>query len=555
MSDPITNFNFVEGVNLDDSSFTTDQILEMQEFSRQYLEDRYQNLDFSPVAGLHDSVIRPTAQMMLLARAFIEEYNKSRTLYDALNNSGNETIVDAILSNFLVSRRRGNKATGTIRISVENYDVNQSISAADIFTTANGLNFFASRNYTITNIPTEILDIEIFKSSTGNSGYFMIDVVAENVGVEYNIKNNTQLDYSGSIDGLISSVALDHFSGGEGNESNKSVYNRIISSLSARNMTSPLAIDQSIKDNFPSTVTTSSHGVSSDYMKRNSHNVFGVKSGCFCDVYVKNSYAPKIKEVHAVASKISEGDALAGANNEFVGKFVVTISKNDFPGHYDVLTVKPISTNRIIGSYEIVDKRRKITDIQSQNELHTIGESAFSRYALTDVIFTEYPVSGLDEISVMCEVSGLDDIDKIQDFANSGGSQTALIDTLVRACVPCFISIDPIVVRVTQDSTTTDSAIASEVSSYILGVDPSLEKLRADVIVSKISSMSGVVGVDLPIRINASILVPAEYMETININTISTLTIPSIPSKFVGPETVGLFVQDGSINVSIIRVS
>lgn len=554
MSDPISNFNFVEGVNLNDSSFTPDQITQVQEMVRQYLEDGYQNLDFSPVSGLHDSVIRPSSQIMLLARGFIEEYNKSRTLYDALNNDGNEAIVDAILSNFLVSRRPGSKTTGTIRISVENYAVGQRISTIDPFTTPDGLKFFAQMDYTATNTPTNIGEVEIFQSNTGSSGYFMVDVVAENVGEVYNIKKNSQFEYTGSMDGLISAVALDQFTGGESNETNQSVYNRIISSLSARNMTSALAIDQSLKDSFPSTVTTSSHGVSSEYMKRNAHNVFGVKSGCFCDVYVKNSYAPKIKEICTIASKIVEGDELAGSNNEYVGKFQVSISKDDFPGHYDVLTVRPVSANKIIGSYEVVKKIRKITDIQAQNEFYTVPEAAFTRYSSTDVIFTEYPSSGLDEISVACEVSGLYDIDSMQSFANGPDSKTALIDILIKACVPCFISIEPITVRVTADSTLTPSAIVSEITSYILGLDPSHEQLRADIIVAKISALSGVVGVDLPIRINASILAPSENPETIDESTISTLVIPTIPSKFVGPETVGLFVKDGSINVNIIKV-
>ena len=548
MSDPIANFNFVEGVSLDDSTFTPEQILAMQENFRQYLEDRYQNLDFSPVAGLNDSVVRPGSQVMLIARAFIEEYNKSRTLYDALNNNGNEKVVDALLSNFLVSRRAGNKAKGTIRISVENYDVNQSITKSNTFTTPDGLRFFPISDYTITNTPTIVSEVEIFQSNIGNSGYFMVDVVAEDVGEIYNIKKDSQLEYSGSIDGLISAISLNQFSGGESNESNQSVYNRIISSLSARNMTSPLAIDQSIKDNFPSTITTSSHGVSSDYMKRNAHNFFGVKSGCFCDVYVKNSYAPKVKEIHAIASKIESGT--------YAGKFIVSILKDDFPGHYDVLSVRPITTNKVIGSYEIVKKTRRLTTFsKTQNEIHTIAEAAFSRYSGTDVIFTESPSSGLDEIAVMCEVSGLEDIDKIQTFANSGGSQTALIDTLIKACVPCFISIEPITIRVTSDSTVTEASVVAEIASYILSVDPLQDKLRADIIVSKISAMNGVIGVDLPIRINASIMVPSEESENISVSTISTLVIPSFPSKFVGPETIGFFVNDGSINVTVIRVS
>ena len=47
MALPIENFNLIEGINLDDSSFSTEEINEAQALVRQYIADRYQDLDFS----------------------------------------------------------------------------------------------------------------------------------------------------------------------------------------------------------------------------------------------------------------------------------------------------------------------------------------------------------------------------------------------------------------------------------------------------------------------------------------------------------------------------
>ena len=551
MADPIENFNYVEGVNLDDSSFSAQQILDQQAIVRQYLEDRYQRLDYSPVSGLHDTVIRPSAQMQLIARSFIEEFSKSRTLFDSLNSTGNEKIVDAILSNFLISRRVGLKSTGTLRISVESASINQNIALSSTFTTSSGIVFSPVSNVSASLLQTRTDGTTIFESTPGGSGYFLVDVVASQSGTEYNIGKNTQFTASSSIDGLISIVSVDSFIGGIDNESNRSVYNRIISSLSARNMTSSLAIDQAIRDKFPKTIFTSTHGASSKYMKRNSHNIFGVKSGCACDVYVKNSTSPARKQIVTVASKIKPEDDFG---NLHPGKFLVTIKKDAFPGHYDVLSVKPYSIDKTIGSYEVLSKVRKLTDLSVQNDLHTASEAAFSVYSSTDVIFSEFPESGLDEISVMCEVTGMEELASIQDFANSGGEQSALIDTLIKACVPCFVSIGPISVKVSGDSNVSDHDIIKVVSEYVLGVDTVNDDIRGDAIVSKILSIRGVVGVDLPIRINASIVVPSEKYETISISSLSFLTIPSVPEKFVGPETVGIFIEPDGITVRITKV-
>jgi hypothetical protein len=549
MADPIANFNFVEGVNLDDSQFTPTQITSAQELIRQYLEDRYQNLDFSPVSGLHDLVIRPAAQILLVSRYFIEEYNKGRTLYDALNKEGNEAIVDAILSNFLVSRRAGKKATGLVRVNVESYDINQYITVDKFFSTVAGLGFYPSSSFKATNEPGTN-DVQIYSSGISNTGYFLVEVEAAENGDKYNISKDSQLSFSGSIDGFISAVAVNQFSGGANSETNKSVYNRIISSLSARNMTSPLAIDQAIRDNFPDTIYTSTHGVASRYMKRNSNNIFGIKAGCSCDVYVKNSAQPVHKSVSAIASKITEA---SDYGEEYVGNFVVTIKKNDFPGHYNVTSVKPLSDDKIIGSYPILKKKRVLVENLQRNSLELATDAAFSSYSSTEVIFSA-SAPGLSEIAVMCEVIGLNDIGKMQEFTNSGDNQSALIDTLIKACVPCFISVEPITVRISGDSVITAADISEVIASYILSIDSRRDKIRCDIIVSKILSLSGVLGVDLPVKINAVVLPPTEVVEQINLTTVSTLTIPSIPEKYVGPETVGFFVQPDSITINLVKI-
>jgi len=551
MSDPIENFNFIEGVNLTDSRFTQTQLSSSQQIVRQYLEDRYQNLDFSPVSGLNDTVVRPTAQIITIARAFVEEYAKSRTLYDALNATGNEKIVDALLSNFLIKRRSGSKTTGIIRVNVNDSSISQYIAKTLKFKTSGGLSFFSTKDVVAKKNPSSASETQIYSAGYGNVGYFIVDVIAEDNGEQYNINKDVQLSYEGSIDKVISIIYIGQTKGGENNESNSSVHNRIISSLSVRNMASPLAIDQTLRDKFERIIYTTSHGVSSKNMKRNAHNLFGIKSGCSCDVYIKNATYPSVKEIHLLASRIKEGNDYSEKHK---GKFFVRVSGSDFPGHYDVTSVQPISSNKIIGSYDILQKVRILDQSVKPNELYSVEESAFSKYASTDVIFSEDFASNNEEMAVMCSVTGLDDIGKIQDFVNNGDSQSALIDTLIRACVPCYISISPITVTISPSSNLiSDAEISQVISDYILDINPIAEKIRSDTIVSRVMSIPGVIGISLPISIHASIMPPTEVPETIEIRSTSELTIPEIEDKFVGPGTVGFFIEPGGIEINILR--
>ena len=70
--DPIESFNLVEGVNLDDTSFSKEEILAAQAIIRQYVSDRYKDLDLSELASLHDLVVRPLAQVFLVVKKLIE---------------------------------------------------------------------------------------------------------------------------------------------------------------------------------------------------------------------------------------------------------------------------------------------------------------------------------------------------------------------------------------------------------------------------------------------------------------------------------------------------
>jgi hypothetical protein len=555
MSDPIENFNFVEGLNIDDSRFTSHEITAAQKTIRSYIEDRFKNLDVSPASGLHDTLIRPSSILYLVTRSIIENFSSSRSLHDALLGDGNEKIVDAILSNYFIQRKTGNTSRGVVRIDTENFAINQTIDSGQAFFTSSGLNFFPVRNYFASASRNRERDVTIFRSGKGSSGYFFVDVIAENTGSTYNIQKDTQLEYQGSIDGKISCTAFNNFSGGENNESNESLLNRLVSALSTRNMTSPAGIDRSIREFYPKTVYTSSHGVYSEFMTRASHNVFGVKSGCYCDVYVKTSASVVLKEISLIASRINNpGDP----NHQ---KFLITIDQGVFPGHYDIIRVSPKTNDKTVSSFSILSKERFLSLRGSpQNFIFNEQEGAFSTYSSTNVIFdistgdwAQLGVSPQNQIAVNCSIIGQDGIKEIQDYVNQGGNQSTLIDTLIKSCVPCFISIGPVSVRADKGSDVSPETIASEISSYISEVNPSKDQIRSDAIVSRVMSINGVRSVDLPIRINATIICPNKNAERINLTTVSNLEVPTIKSKFVGRDTIGFFVEPGSININILK--
>ena len=194
MSDPIENFNLVQGINLDDSNFSKQEILESQLIIRQYLSDRYLDLDFSELSSLNDIVIRPMSQIFLVLKSLIQQFSKTNTLLGALELKSNasDKIVDAILSNFSTTRNEGNIATGRAKILVPPNLTSIVISKSTTLETTNGLQFSAVDNYVATTNPSKSTDLKIYKDpNLSSSSFVLLPVIATEPGTKYNIQEYT----------------------------------------------------------------------------------------------------------------------------------------------------------------------------------------------------------------------------------------------------------------------------------------------------------------------------------------------------------------------------
>lgn len=557
MADPIENFNFVEGLNLDDTQFTEQQILDAQSLIRQYLEDRYGDLDSSSIAGLNDVNVRPVAQIYLVVRQMIEQFSNTRTLQDVLDNpeASSDAIVDGLLSNFLLSRRRGSTSVGKIKVNVDRIDVNYTVQTSLIFSTNDGLQFSPQANYVAVQSPTSTSQLRLYPTGISGQGYFIVPVIAADRGAAYNISQYAPLSVAPTLPNLITCTAFNNFSGGLDDESNESVVSRILPAMSARNLATPIAIDQTLRDKFPSITQVSVHGVGSKMMTRNAHNIFGIKSGCYCDVYVKTTPYPDEYPVSLVAEKILSSDEEYGTL--YAGKYLARISRDLVPGHYDINAVTP-DQDGVLGSYVVLLKKRKFNNlvdgITAGNYLVSSQEATYSRYGYTDVIFD----SGVDvsvapstlEARIFVEAAG--QIKEIQEFVNSPGEQTVLVDTLVRAFVPCFVSLSEIKVHA-KTGQTDASTIQKAIIQYIVGLDPAAKKVRVDDIVQTIRAIDGVESVDLPIQVTGQILCPDDNYTSLSFTSESTLEIPERVDLGVSRSTVAFYCRTESIAINLIE--
>lgn len=558
MALPIENFNLVEGVNLDDSSFSPEDINEAQAIVRQYIADRYQDLDFSELASLNDLVVRPTAQMFLVFKKLITSFYATNTLSKALDldSDVSSKVVDSLLSNFTIFRRIGKVSTGKLKLVVKGAPTTFSISSSLEFSTIDGLKFSPQSDFVASQSPSSFDGLKIIPEADKRQSSVIIPVVAKESGSKYNLEQYTQLTTTSTSFDVISISAFNNFSGGENDENNKELIDRLVPALSARNLASPLAIEQTLRERFPSINQISIQAVNSPNMTRNSHNIFGIKSGCFCDVYVKTS--PFLQEFTSekIAEKITWVDPNMPELSGYLGKYMLKIDREDFPGHYRISRVTSNEQN-ILGSYLILDEVIKInntiSDGSQQNYINNITEGNYSSYVEKYVVFDpiEDPNPTGTCLSVKVYAEGIPDIKEIQDFVNGVDAQTALVDTLVRAYIPCLVSMSEIKVRVRAGSVTAED-IQSNIVDYINSIDPKKENIRIDGLISSLKQNEGVISVDTPILITAQI--SSSDKNVVETFTESILVVPERQDLGFDRNNVCFYCRKSDIPVTLIEV-
>ena len=553
MPNAIENFNLVEGINLSDVNFSKEEILQAQLVIRQYLSDFYTDLDFSELSSLNDVVIRPMSQIFLVIKSLIEQFNKTNTLLGAMQvpEASSDKIVDALLSNFSTYRNDGGRATGTVKILLKSGSTNFLVDKSIYFSITNGLRFYPQQNYVVTKSPNTSTDLKIYSDSSSLITFVLVPVIAETYGSTYNIQEYTPLALNGALSAFQSAIAFSDFFGGKNKETNDSVINRLIPSLSARNLASPVSIKQTLKDKFPSITQINIHGINSDLMTRNSYNIFGIKCGSYCDVYIKTSNALSEASTTKIASRITSDPNMFPDyynNPDFIGKYLIKIKKEDLPGFYSINRVTPLSND--LGSYRIIKTTRGYD--QSKNTIHTTKESVYSIYSTAEIIFDAGIITN-NNIEVVVFADSVKEIKEIQDFVNEQGAQSVLFDTLVKACVPCYISTSEIKVKV-KASTVSAESLQFKVIEYINSIDPSVEEVRVDGIISCLISDKNIISIDIPIIIKAKILSNTESQEIIEISSESSIKINDRIDLGFSKRNIAYYCRNIDIPLTIIEI-
>lgn len=461
-----------------------------------------------------------------------------------------QTQVDRVMSNFRISRAAGSKSSGQVTIILNKF-LPVTIPQGTVFE-ANGVPFvtptvFAGR--ISSSAVSSNTDRLIVPSGTDQYA-FTIEVEASNVGLSGQVKRLTSIRPKSLIPYFQSAFAASDFSGGTDADTNEDLLVKLQNGLSDRSSSNRYTIDSMIRnsDDFNRLVDLSVIGYGDSEQIRY-HSLFPIATGSKVDLYARTRSVPENVPLTKTATLVRT--TVDGGIWQF------TLSRDEVPGFYEISQIVLDGTDETLQTGYEVKTLFRSTDLSDYGvgtvpDIEDDAESAFTRFQTgivqfldTDTDLTNLEIGAQQDYKV--SVLAMPQIAELQAYL-CDRSRRPMSDLLVKAPVPCFLSVNFVIKKPVgyedPDVTEVKSAICEYVNSVKFEGIVSASSV-AHAALQLLPAKMTIGAIDLFGRI----LYPNGEVKYVRSDT--ALQIPDNPTEMVTARTVAVFLDPDSIGISI----
>lgn len=468
-----------------------------------------------------------------------------------------DDVVDRLLSNYRLTRIPGATAVGSLTIVVSKLS-SVTVPANAPFT-AQGQEFRTQVAYvartTAANLQSSS-DRVLFDRGDGTYS-FTIEVVATLVGEAGMLKQDTLAIPNFTLVNFIKAFASSDFLGGRDVESNAALLLRLQEGLAAKTASNRINMSALLRSQpaFQNFVAASLIGYGDAEMLRDRHSIFPVSMGGRADWYIRTQALPQSLRLTKTATLIAK-------TVDGKGTWQFSLDRDEAPGFYDVLSIRPADDATYAGSFLILEDIRSNNTTIILNELRPdivdVEEGAYSRYQASVMQFTDDQVSTADLIvngstrDYFVTVRMMPLIAEIQSFISSRSHRYFGGDVLVRSPIPAFLKLSFTVNGKSGEALPDIDAIKADLASYVNGQGfPGrlAASALADLIHNHLTGSATIGAIDLFAQIrrpDGSIL---------PLRSSDTLIVPSEPDNMVTARTVCFYLDPASISISAQTVN
>jgi hypothetical protein len=509
-----------------------------------FISENYSEADVAPGSVLSELLIKLAAAVQNQQYNYIDSLSQGRAISQILQNETDSylPIVDLIASNYNTSRSEGKRVTGNIKVTISSPNTYSFVDNLTFIQPALGLRYVVTAAFDIEEEP-DLTNGELKLYEKNGTYYFILPVVAEDVGTEYQVSSGTVFSVVEPffINNFVKAEAYGNFTSGAPIDTDKQLVAKFRQTLGSSRFESSAGIANRIKQQYPSFQTLSVVGANDPEMLRSKQNVLGISTFGKSDVYVRTSMGPELKTAVVTGKKLQNG------------KWVIELDNSFCSGFYRLSSILPvvddISISGTLLTSNITYGYRQFIGTRN-NEINNALEARFSKYqtARIEFIYNETPnlsvAPGQPIPTKEFEITAIYQpyIEEIQNLLISDNERFACADYLVKAVLPCFVSLEIPVVK-KQSTDTYDSLelnkLKQDIFTYINTI-PFGEDLYASRIIDLCHNYD-IARVDLPVILKGDIF--CNDGSIITITDTDYLSIPTNINKGVSKMTTLYFTD------------
>lgn len=384
-----------------------------------------------------------------------------------------DEIVDAVMSNLLISRKVGTAATGEITIVVEG-STSVIIPARMVFA-AGSVNFTVNEAITAKPPGGEILSPtdRILEDRGDGTFEFSVPATAAEIGDTGNVRRNTRMVPAQPPARFVTAFAGTDFTGGVATEDNENLLARADEGIPAKVMQGRKNIVALLKDQdiFTNTKHYSIIGCGNPEMSRDQNWIWPTAGGGRVDIYARTATLPLTTTLKKLCTLVEKQTV-----NQSIWQFA--LGRDDSPGFYEVAQVRRTDDPSDIAGFDILQDTRgyDFSDDDFHPDIVNAEQATYTRYqtAVIQFLDTSTNVSEMevgDQVEYTVGVAGQPLIRELQDFANSGDHTNLMGDVLIKGCVPCVLSINFTILKNADETTPDVDPIKTAIADRINNMD------------------------------------------------------------------------------------
>jgi hypothetical protein len=540
-----------------------DQVDQALDFASQLILEKKPNLD-TKRGVISELVLGLDAILNGAQRANISLENQSHSLLaiGANPDLADPTITDNVLSNYRISRQAATAAKGSITIHLSQ-NLAVTIPSGSIFE-ADGEQFTADTAFAArTNSANVLVSTDRLLTQVAANLYaFTIEVTAINAGADALITKDTKLVPLTPPAAFVTAFASADFTGGLSADTNQTLIDKLETGLAVRAWSNRTSIEALIKNAssaefssvtaaFAAIKSISIVGFGDPEMDRDQHWLFPMSGGGRADLYLHSqdlSQSSTLTKTATMIDKVTAG-----------GIWQFSLARDDAPGLYEVTKILLTGTDPVETGFELTDDIRA-ADLTGDVYVPDIAlaiESVYSRFQSTTIRFLDTQTAVTDaDVNTKTQdyditVKAMPLVKEVQEFLGERSVRAPAGDVLVKAAIPCFVSLSFTVQQRRTSATVDTDAIKTALAAYVNN-ESFAGKLYA-------SALSRVVDLLLPDSTDASAIdmlgrIRRPDGTNVFLRSFELLTVPDDTDQFTSGRTTCFFLEKTDIAISVVNV-